>query len=95
MGSSLDIPVSDMPAIFNELGAPAGRTDLVYITDAELRISENKANAFKAWKCSIKAKLFSLVLNSSPGQLSSISDEVHLISSLDPSELGIKKVFSL
>jgi len=95
MGSSLDIPVSDMPAIFNELGAPAGRTDLVYITDAELRISEKKADAFKAWKCSIKAKLFSLVLNSSPGQLSSISDEVHLISSLDPAEAGIKKVFSI
>jgi len=95
MGSSLDIPVSDMPAIFNELGAPAGRTDLVYITDAELRISEKKANAFKAWKCSIKAKLFSLVLNSSPGQLSSISDEVHLINTLDPAEAGIKKVFSL
>ena len=95
MGSSLDIPVSDMPAIFNELGAPAGRTDLVYITDAEVRISEKKANAFKAWKCSIKAKLFSLVLNSSPGQLSSISDEVHLINTLDPAEAGIKKVFSL
>ena len=95
MGSSLDIPVLDMPAIFNELGAPAGRTDLVYITDAEVRISEKKANAFKAWKCSIKAKLFSLVLNSSPGQLSSISDEVHLINTLDPAEAGIKKVFSL
>ena len=95
MGSNLDIPISDMPAIFNELGAPAGRTDLVYITDAEVQISEKKANAFKAWKRSIKARLISLVLNSSPGQLSSISDEVHLISSLDPAETGIKKVFSL
>ena len=94
VGSNLDIPISDMPAIFNELGAPAGRTDLVYITDAEVQISEKKANAFKAWKRSIKARLISLVLNSDPGDLTSISDEVHLINSLDPTEVGIRKVFS-
>ena len=95
MGSDQDVPIGEMAAIFTEIGAPQGKTDLIYVTDAELRISENKANAFKAWKCSIKAKLFSLVLNSSPGQLSSISDEVHLINSLDPTEVGIRKVFSL
>ena len=43
----------------------------------------------------MKARLISLVLNTDPGDLKSISDEVHVISSLDPSELGIRKVFSL
>ena len=81
--------------IFNELSAPAGKTDLIYITDAELRISEKKASAFKAWKNSVKARLISLVLNTDPGHLTLISDEVHLINSLDPAEAGIKKVFSL
>jgi uncharacterized protein with von Willebrand factor type A (vWA) domain len=94
-GSDQDVPVGEAPMIFNELSAPAGKTDLIYITDAELRISDKKASAFKAWKNSVKARLISLVLNTDPGDLKSISDEVHVISSLDPSELGIKKVFSL
>jgi uncharacterized protein with von Willebrand factor type A (vWA) domain len=94
-GSDQDVPAGEMAAIFTEIGAPVGKTDLIYITDAELSISQKKAEAFKAWKASVQARLISLVLNSSPGQLSSISDEVHLINSLDPTEVGIKKVFSL
>ncbi len=43
----------------------------------------------------MQARLISLVLNTDPGDLNSISDEVHIISSLDPSEMGIKKVFSI
>ena len=94
-GSDQDVPVQEMPAIFTEIGAPLGATDLIYVTDAELRISEKKASAFKAWKRTVQARLISLVLNSDPGDLTSISDEVHLINSLDPAEAGIKKVFSL
>ena len=94
-GSDQDVPVAELPAIFSEIGAPVGKTDLIYITDAELSISQKKATEFKTWKASVKAKLFSLVLNSDPGVLSSISDEVHLINSLDPTEVGIRKVFSL
>jgi len=94
-GSDQDVPVGEMAAIFTEIGAPVGKTDLIYITDAELSISQKKAEAFKAWKVSVQARLISLVLNSDPGQLSSISDEVHLINSLDPTEVGIRKVFSI
>lgn len=94
-GSDQDVPVREMPAIFTEIGAPVGKTDLIYVTDAELRISDKKASAFKDWKASVQARLISLVLNTEPGDLKSISDEVHIISSLDPNEMGIKKVFSL
>ena len=95
MGSDQDVPIGEMPAIFTEIGAPVGNTDLIYVTDAELRISDKKASAFKAWKRTVQTRLISLVLNSDPGDLSSISDEVHLINSLDPTEVGIRKVFSL
>ena len=95
MGSDQDVPIGEMAAIFTEIGAPLGKTDLIYVTDAELRISDKKASAFKDWKASVQARLISLVLNTDPGDLKSISDEVHIISSLDPNEMGIKKVFSL
>jgi uncharacterized protein with von Willebrand factor type A (vWA) domain len=94
-GSDQDVPVQEMPAIFTEIGAPVGKTDLVYITDAELRISQKKATEYNSWKASVKARLISLVLNTEPGHLTLISDEVHLINSLDPAEAGIRKVFSL
>lgn len=94
-GSDQDVPIREMPAIYLEIGAPVGRTDLIYITDAELSISQKKATEFKTWKASVQARLISLVLNTEPGDLKSISDEVHVISSLDPNEMGIKKLFSL
>src|SRR4029077_2406987 len=36
-GSSLDIPVREIPEFYRRLGAPAGITDLVFITDAQAR----------------------------------------------------------
>ena len=95
MGSDQDVPIAELPAIFTEIGAPLGLTDLVFVTDAELRISQKKATEFTTWKASVKARIVSLVLNTGPGHLTLISDEVHLINSLDPAEAGIKKVFSL
>jgi uncharacterized protein with von Willebrand factor type A (vWA) domain len=94
-GSDQDVPTREMPAIFTEIGAPAGKTDLIYITDAELSISQKKATEYNSWKASVKARLVSLVLNTDPGHLTLISDEVHLINSLDPTEVCLRKVFSL
>ena len=95
LGSDQDLPLKEMEGIFNEIDAPQGQSDLIYISDAQLKISQKKATEYNSWKASVKARLISLVLNTDPGDLKSISDEVHLISSLDPTEVGIKKVFSL
>jgi uncharacterized protein with von Willebrand factor type A (vWA) domain len=95
LGSDQDLPLKEMAGIFNEIGAPQGQSDLIYISDAQLKISQKKATEYNSWKASVKARLISLVLNTDPNDLTSISDEVHVISSLDPSEMGIKKVFSL
>lgn len=95
LGSDQDLPLKEIAGIFNEIGAPQGQSDLIYISDAQLKISQKKATEYNSWKASVRARLISLVLNTDPGDLSSISDEVHLINSLDPAEAGIKKVFSL
>ena len=86
LGSDQDLPLKEMEGIFNEIGAPQGQSDLIYISDAQLKISQKKATEYNSWKASVKARLISLVLNTDPGDLSSISDEVHLINSLDPAE---------
>ena len=84
-----------MPAIFAEIGAPEGKTDLIYISDAQLRINTNHAEAFLEWKASVKAKLTSLVIGSEPGDLTTISDKVHLFEMLSPALIGSEQVFSI
>ena len=94
-GSDQDLPVREMPAIFAEIGAPEGKTDLVFISDAQLKISAKDAEAFLEWKASVKAKLTSLVIGSEPGDLVTISDKVHLFEMLSPALIGSEQVFSI
>jgi len=94
-GSDQDLPVSEMPAIFAQIGAPSGKTDLIYISDAQLRINTNHAEAFLEWKASVKAKLTSLVIGSEPGDLATISDKVHLFEMLSPALIGSEQFFSI
>jgi uncharacterized protein with von Willebrand factor type A (vWA) domain len=94
-GSDQDLPVSEMPAIFAEIGAPEGKTDLIYISDAQLRINTKHAEAFLEWKASVRATLTSLVIGSEPGDLTTISDKVHLFEMLSPALIGSEQVFSI
>ena len=94
-GSDQDLPVREMPAIFTEIGAPEGKTDLVYISDAQLNIRARDAEVFLKWKASVKAKLTSLVIGAEPGDLATISDKVHLFEALSPDSVKAKHVFSI
>jgi uncharacterized protein with von Willebrand factor type A (vWA) domain len=80
-GSSIDVPVREMPRIYAELGAPAGVTDLVFVTDCLCRIPADVRDRFLAWKRSAKARLVTLVIDGEPGDLAAVSDEVHPVRS--------------
>ena len=94
-GSDQDLPVRQMPAIFEEIGASDVTTDLVYISDAELHIKTKDAEAFLQWKASVNAKLTSLVIGAEPGDLVTISDKVHVVETLNPDSVRIEQVFSI
>ncbi|MFN6052419.1 MAG: hypothetical protein ACK47R_16460, partial [Planctomycetia bacterium] len=94
-GSDLDIPVREMPGYFEKLKAPRGKTDVVFLTDAVCKIQKSDRENFLRWKKSVKARLISLVLSDEPGDLKHISDEVHLVRTLDVSETGVDRVLSL
>jgi len=93
-GSDQDLPVSEMPAIFEEINGPEGKTDLVYISDAQLKISAKHAEAFLKWKVSVNAKLTSLVIGTEPGDLATISDKVHLFEMLSPELVKAEQIYS-
>lgn len=94
-GSDLDVPVREMPEFYRQLGAPAGVTDVIFVTDAICRIPPAIKESFLAWKREVKARLVTLVIESEPGDLAAISDEVHSVPCLDPGGEGVGKVLSL
>ena len=94
-GSDLDVPVQELPRIYAELKAPPGITDVVFLTDAECRLKPDIRNTFLEWKKAVRARLITLVINHPPGDLAAISDEIHLVRTLDPESDAVGRVLSL
>lgn len=94
-GSDLDVPVREMPDYYKELGAPRGKTDVVFITDAICRIPDEIQARFLVWKSSAQARLITLVINSGPGDLAALSDEWHRLPALSAEEPGVERVLSI
>jgi uncharacterized protein with von Willebrand factor type A (vWA) domain len=94
-GSTIDVPVREMPRYYETLRAPVGITDVVFVTDALCHLGADLQDAFSAWKQQVKARLITLVIQSSPGDLAAISDELHLVGSLAVEEAGVERVLSI
>jgi uncharacterized protein with von Willebrand factor type A (vWA) domain len=94
-GSSLDVPLEEMPRYYQQLQAPAGVTDVLVITDALCQIPTDLQASFRAWKQQVQARLLALVIDSSPGELVAISVEIHRVGSLAVSEEGVERVLSI
>jgi uncharacterized protein with von Willebrand factor type A (vWA) domain len=94
-GSEIDVPVRELPRMYRELKAPSGVTDVVFVTDAVCRLPSDVRKAFLDWKREAKARLVTLVLNNGAGDLASISDEVHLVTTLTQDADAVGRVLSL
>jgi uncharacterized protein with von Willebrand factor type A (vWA) domain len=84
-----------MPDYYRRLGAPRGKTDLIFITDAQCHVPADVAQRFLSWKQKVQARLISLVIQSKPGDLTRLSDEVHQVKTLDVSEEAVERVLSI
>jgi uncharacterized protein with von Willebrand factor type A (vWA) domain len=93
-GSDIDIPVREMPRMHAELKAPPGKTDVLFVTDAQVRLPAAVRDGFLAWKRQAKARLVTLVIQGNPGDLDAISDEVHLVRSLAAEEDAVGRALS-
>jgi uncharacterized protein with von Willebrand factor type A (vWA) domain len=94
-GSTLDVPIQELPDYYRRLGAPVGKTDVILITDAICSIPASLQQQFLSWKQSVQARVIALIIESKPGDLTAISDEVHLVGSLAVSEAGVERVLSV
>jgi uncharacterized protein with von Willebrand factor type A (vWA) domain len=94
-GSTLDVPVQELPDYYQRLSAPVGKTDVILITDAICCIPKKLQQAFLAWKQKVQARVISLIVASEPGDLAGISDEVHKVPSLAVTEAAVERVLSI
>lgn len=94
-GSCQDVPVREMPRIYDDLKAPVGKTDVVFVTDAICHFDAAERDAFLAWKARARARLTTLVIDNEPGDLAALSDECHRVASIAADDPAVGRVLSL
>lgn len=82
-GTTCDVPLRELPAKWDELGCPRGKTDMIVITDALLDVDDKTKRSFLAWKDQETCKVHSVIVGDRPGDLADVSDYVHEVKSLD------------
>jgi uncharacterized protein with von Willebrand factor type A (vWA) domain len=60
-----------------------------------LHLPHQLQEQFNAWKRQVQARLITLVIQSTPGDLEAISDETHLVQSLSVEEEAVGRVLSI
>jgi uncharacterized protein with von Willebrand factor type A (vWA) domain len=94
-GSDLDVPIHELPRMYKQIGAPAGATDLVMVTNARCRIPPDLRQRFLEWRQLARVRAVALVIGSAPGDLEGVCDEVHRVNALDPAGDAVGRVLSL
>lgn len=81
-GSELDLPIKELPEIWNEIKFPTGKTDLIFVTDAIINPDETTMDKFKAWKANNQVSCISICFTKSE-KLEEISDKYYNVFSDD------------
>ncbi len=81
--------------MYAELKSPIGDTDIIALTDCRCSIPAEICERFQAWKRSVQARFITLALSDDPGDLSRVSDVVHLVRALDVNEDAVLHVLSI
>lgn len=96
-GTTMDVPLKELPTDYWEaIKAPKGKTDLVIITDAIVNVPTEMERTFLDWKHREQVKTFTLVIGqTTAGGLARVSDEVHLIKSIEVGSSAVQACFSV
>lgn len=94
-GTTCDVPLVELPRHWEMLGCPRGKTDIICITDAIVSVPGEVQQSFLAWKLEQQVKMISLIINSEPGDLARVSDQVHRVRSLSLDEAGVGEAMSV
>jgi uncharacterized protein with von Willebrand factor type A (vWA) domain len=94
-GTDVNYPLNTIPSMWDKLGVPKGKTDMILITDGELSVPEVIRKSFLEFKQREKVKLTSLIISYAPGSIQHVSDDWHLINGIDVSDVAVGKCLSV
>jgi uncharacterized protein with von Willebrand factor type A (vWA) domain len=97
-GTTLDVPVAEVPANWNRLvasGMQRGKCDMIMITDAQLHLPKAMEEGFLAFKKREQVNLTAMVLRSKAGDLARIADTVYHVSKIGVGEEAVEAVVSI
>jgi uncharacterized protein with von Willebrand factor type A (vWA) domain len=94
-GTTLDVPLQVIPSRWEEIGAPSGKTDMILLTDAQVRISSQMVQNFNKWKLHSQARVISIVFGNDTMQLPEVSDECFTVSGLSVNSEAVSKCLSI
>jgi uncharacterized protein with von Willebrand factor type A (vWA) domain len=96
LNGGTDLPLREIPRLYDEMGAPKGKTDLICITDGDTgSIQANEKQAFDAWRKKAQCKFIGITIASAAQILQSISDEFYRIPSLSPDNMAVERVIGI
>jgi uncharacterized protein with von Willebrand factor type A (vWA) domain len=91
-----ELPVREIPDLYDKMGAPKGKTDLICITDGDTGpIADGDRKQFLAWKKRAECKFIGITIASPAQILQSISDEFYRIPALSPDNEAVERVLSV
>jgi uncharacterized protein with von Willebrand factor type A (vWA) domain len=100
-GTNPHVPLVELPGKWKSLGCPAGKTDVVCITDGYLDVDETIEADVNQWKAEENVRWTTLVLSergeitSNGDSMNAVSDVVHRITNLEVDNQAVQEVLSV
>lgn len=95
-GTEPDVPLVEVPKAWGKLGCPAGKTDVIFLTDGEIDIEDRMAEGYNAWKHANKVKHYTVILGcDSTGDMAKVSDQMWAVPYLDVDQPAIQELMAI
>lgn len=98
-GTTLDVPVDQVPnhywPEFVAQGLQRGKTDIVFITDAQVSCPDAMRDSFLAWKQRERVKAHGIIIGCDPGDLAVLCDECRVVDCLSVEEEAVTDLLGI
>lgn len=95
IGGGTQPPIDKVDEIFQNTGAIEGKTDMVWISDGCAHIDPNEAHKFNEWRAEHNARSISMLVEQDDEAFRRISDEIHVVKSIDVEESAVGEILSI
>jgi len=88
-------PLHLVPELYDETGAPDGKTDILWITDGECRVDPETVESFNEWREKHECRIWTIGIGCPAESFGSFSDKTVQVSGLSTTEPVISEILSI